>query len=171
MSDGGSSVAGALGAIMGGASPGSSAQNSFSRSLSTTASVGISLIVLRIVASAVQAAREDIAERPITGRGATEDDGVSLLWNRRGIVFQFLRSFLHRMIVQKGVTTIQSNEEEDDDNVPVIHEGSCHCQSVRFEVGDGAILQLPDLVVHPVSLETYFPISQAHLSGCSLLRL
>jgi hypothetical protein len=138
MSDGGGSVAGALGAIMGGASARGGSQNSFStsRSLSTTASVGISLIVLRIVASAVQAAREDMAESSIAANGITGDDGINSLWSRRGVVFQFLRSFLHRMIVQKGVTTIQSNEDEEDDNVPVIHEGSCHCQSVRFEVGD-----------------------------------
>jgi len=93
MAEGGGSVADKmLGAILGGASSGggaimsSGAQNSFSRSVSTTASVGISLMIIRMVATAVQAANEDLAE------GASS---AVLLKNRGDVIFQFLRSVLH----------------------------------------------------------------------------
>ena len=143
MSDGPSSVLTMLGTILGGSAVGSgtshTSSNSVSRSVSATASVGISLIVLRIIASALQAARDDVAEATIATSGSAGEDSVSVLWNRRGVVFRFIRSFLHRMIVQKGAITNTSSEGEDEDNVPVIHEGSCHCQSVRFEVGDDVL--------------------------------
>ncbi|CAB9515426.1 Glutathione-dependent formaldehyde-activating enzyme [Seminavis robusta] len=143
---GGGALSATLNALFGAAGNSSSnnnSQNSVSRSLSTTASMGISLIIIRIVASAVQAAREDLANSTGGHNNNTQGgDAVTHMLHRGESVLQFLRSFLHRMIVQRQNTITngtnnnnkQDDDDDDEDNVPVIHEGSCHCQSVHFEL-------------------------------------
>lgn len=129
-----------LSAIVGGGNnnPNSS---SMPRTIGTTASVGLSLVILRFVVSAVKAAAEDSDGEGRRGEGKARDV-VHELFNRSEVLYQFVRTLLRRIIllqgnnIRGGLGQDGSNDEEgsEEDNVPMIHKGSCHCRAVCFEV-------------------------------------
>ena len=110
-----------LSALLGGGSSSSGGQ--LQRTLGTTATLGLSFCLLRF----------------LVAKAAAEEDDPSIakeLLTRSEVFYQFVRNVLRRMILEKGR---QADEDEDEeDNVPMIHKGSCHCRAVCFEVRNAA---------------------------------
>ena len=101
----------------------------FQRTVGTAATVGLSLTLLRFLVSAVKAAADED-----NGNG---DDGELL--SRSDVLYQFMKSIVRRMLLLQGksrglIGNGDADDDESEDNVPIIHKGACHCRSVQFEV-------------------------------------
>lgn len=101
------------------------------------ATVGfLSLAILKFVADSNRLADENGSSNN------DNDEAIHQLLNRSEVLFHVVKTFLRNMILRqrcKGKLEQDSSEEEDDNeeyNEPMIHKGSCHCRSVRFEVSN-----------------------------------
>ena len=100
----------------------------------TLATLGLSCTLLRFVMSAMQDA--DSNKKRINN-----DDSGNDLVQRSQLVYQFVRTILRRLLLKetsKGQLTDDGasadDGDDDEDTAPILHQGSCHCRSVCFEV-------------------------------------
>ena len=116
---------------------GSSTSNSqgLQRTVGTAATVGLSLTLLRLLVSAAD-------NNSINNAG----DGNNELRSHSEVLYHFVKSILRRMLLLQGKVRQIGNgsveeDDESEDNVPIIHTGACHCRSVQFEVRRFCCLQ------------------------------
>lgn len=137
-----STLASAVGALVGGVSGNNSNNSHYQLTAGTTATLGLSFILLRFVVSAAKAITNNGNDDEGFSDGGRARGAASGLLGKSEVLYQFIRSLLQRVIVQHGFLPrkLVGDDGSDDgdgseeDNVPMIHKGSCHCQAVCFEV-------------------------------------
>lgn len=106
---------------------GSTGNNNAQHMVGTAATLGLSLTLLRFMISKMDQDEGD-------------SDEESML--RSYPMYQFLQTLVRRVLflhhnkrrLQIGNGASGRDDESEDDNVPIIHQGACHCRSVQFEV-------------------------------------
>lgn len=110
-----------LGVLLGGGS----SSGGLRRTLSTSATVGLSLFVLRFVATAAKAVADESDEESTKNRS----DAVKE-------IHEFLKKVFQRMLQHSSssIRDCTGDDGSEEENVPMIHQGSCHCRAVCFEL-------------------------------------
>lgn len=111
---------------------GTSNSQGLQRTVGTAATVGLGLTLLRLLVSAT-----DMNNTNNTG---DDNNNNNDLRSRSEVLYHFVKSILRRMLVLQGKVrqigngSVEEDDDESEDNVPIIHSGACHCRSVQFEV-------------------------------------
>jgi hypothetical protein len=109
--------------------PGAPQTGSVDRALGAAASLGLSLAILRLVVFCAKAAKR---------LESSSDDlnQLSSLESAGNVWYSFMRNLIRRLLQEddshkdsKGSSGI-----EGDGGAIITHQGSCHCESVQFEV-------------------------------------
>jgi hypothetical protein len=108
--------------------PGAPQTGSVDRALGAAASLGLSLAILRLVVFCAKAAK----------RLESSDDPnqLSSLESAGNVWYAFMRNLIRRMLQEDDASPKDSKGSAgmEGDGAMITHQGSCHCESIHFEV-------------------------------------
>lgn len=115
--------------------PGAPQTGSVDRALGAAASLGLSLAILRLVVFCAKAAKRlESSDAP---------NQLSPLESAGNIWYAFMRNLIRRLLQEDSPKDSKGSTGMEGDGAIISHQGSCHCESVHFEVRKcGVALQL-----------------------------
>jgi hypothetical protein len=107
------------------------------RAFGAAATVGLTVAILKFVVDSNKVAADEKSND-----NSAHHEAIKQLLNRSEFLFRVVRTFLRSMLqnghqqekVDYGSSEDEGDDEQEEDNEPMIHKGSCHCRSVSFEV-------------------------------------
>jgi hypothetical protein len=112
--------------------PGAPQTGSVDRALGAAASLGLSLAILRLVVFCAKAAK----------RLETSDDPnqLSSLESAGNVWYTFMRNIIRRLLQEDSPRDSKGSAGIESDGAIITHQGSCHCESVHFEVRKSGVV-------------------------------
>jgi hypothetical protein len=135
--------------------PGAPQTGSVDRALGAAASLGLSLAILRLVVFCAKAAKrlESSSDDPNQFQLASPESAGNV-W------YSFMRNLIRRLLQEDSHTDSKgSTGIEGDGGAIITHQGSCHCESVHFEVRERGVSRSSSIVGCSILPFLYAPFS------------